>query len=186
MKTEIIQMDAGTKLLSPKEHTRYILESVVSSDRVGMVQVEPKIVEIILETPDAGCEVFCTYRVGKGEVFNIDLSVTHVAPNTRSQVLVKGVLADGGTTSFKGSVKVKETAKGSRTSVEDRVLVIGDSVYNHAEPIMQIETDDVEASHASTTGRVDENQLFYLRSRGLSHEEAQELLVTAFLEVPAE
>jgi len=192
MKTQIINMDAvGTKLLSPKAHTRYILESVVSSD-IGVGGGEnskkggQKSLEIIMEKPDVVCEVYCGYRVDKGHGFDLLVDVSHVAPNTKSKILVKGVLDDGGVSSFKGSVKVEATAKGSKTSLEDRALVLGSSVYNHAEPIMQIETDDVEASHASTTGRVDESQLFYLQSRGLSYKEAQELLVNAFLEVPIE
>lgn len=192
MKTQILKFDtAGALRLAPVENTRYVLESVVCLD-IGIGGGEnskkggQKSLEIIMEKPDVVCEVYCGYRVDKGQGFDLLVDISHVAPNTKSKILVKGVLDDGGVSSFKGSVKVEATAKGSKTSLEDRALVIGDSVYNHAEPIMQIETDDVEASHASTTGRVDESQLFYLQSRGLSHKEAQELLVNAFLEVPIE
>lgn len=202
MRTQVINMDVEGRLkLSPKEDMRYVLESVIYSavgdessntgsadidknsvdDRTGVNQ---KTIEIVMEKSDVACEFYCTYRVGKGQTFNLTLDVSHVAPNTQSKILVKGVLDDGGVSSFKGSVKVRATAKGAKTGLEDRALVIGDSVYNHAEPTMQIETDDVEASHASTTGRVDEDQLFYLQSRGLSYKEAQDLLVNAFLEIP--
>jgi len=93
-------------------------------------------------------------------------------------------LDDGGESRYVGKVVVQKTARGSDSRLEDRTLVIWDGIRNHAEPIMQIETDDVTASHASTTGRLDEHQLFYLQSRGLSRKEAGDVLVQAFLELP--
>jgi len=90
-------------------------------------------------------------------------------------------LDDGGESRYVGKVVVQKTAHGSDSRLEDRTLVIGDGIRNHAEPIMQIETNDVTASHISTTGRVDEDQLFYLRSRGLSRVEAINFIVLGFL-----
>ena len=163
-----------TLTVSPTEDTLY----TILYDGTDRGQ---KSLTVTLAVPNVVCKIYCGYKVSAGN--NVDLSTTviHKAPATSCDTVIRGVLFDGGVSSYVGKVIVERVAKGSTTLLETRVLIVGDGVHNHVEPVMQIETNDVIASHASTTGRVDENQLYYLQSRGLSREEAQTLLIGAFL-----
>ena len=163
---------------SPTEDTEYVI-NFPSGEKSTEQSCKSLVVK--LETPNIICKINSACRIGKNQVFDLATSIVHIAPQTTSQTRIKVVLDDGGESRYVGKVVVQKTAHGSDSRLEDRTLVIGDGIRNHAEPIMQIENDDVTASHASTTGRLDENQMFYLQSRGLSYKEARDLLLSAFL-----
>lgn len=171
--------------LVPAEDTRYLIDCF-HGNSLGHVspKEDQKSLTVKLQVPGISCVIKCVCKLGDNQVFNLSTSVIHSAPSTRSHTLVKVVLDDGGESRYIGRVVVEKGAFGSDARLEERSLVIGDRTLNHAEPIMQIETDDVTASHASTTGRLDEQQVFYLMSRGLSMTEAKSILVKAFLELP--
>lgn len=180
-RTELSYSNIGQEIFSPTEDTEYVIK--FPSEDKAVVQSQ-KSLTVRLEIPNLLCKIACVCKIGKDQVFDLATSVIHTAPHTKSQTQIKVVLADRGESRYVGKVVVQKTAHGSDSRLEDRTLVIGDGIRNHAEPVMQIETNDVTASHASTTGRLDENQVFYLQSRGLSHSEASDVLVQAFLELP--
>lgn len=169
--------------LSPNEDTKYIL--YFDADKCRQEQSSQKSINIELKTPNVNCKLFCACRVKSGQIFDITTNILHHAPNTSSYTLVKVVLEDGSGSRYFGRVIIKKTAIGSSSRLESRTLVLGEkAVVNVSEPIMQIENNNVTASHASTTGRLDENQVFYLKSRGLEEQEAKDMLVNAFLALP--
>jgi len=180
---ELLYSNISQEDFSPTEDTEYVI-NYPAGER--SMEESHKSLVVKLETPKINCKINCSCRLGKDQVFDLATSVIHTAPHTTSQTRIKVVLDDGGESLYVGKVIVQKTAHGSDSRLEDRTLVIGNGIRNHAEPIMQIETDDVTASHASTTGRLDELQLFYLQSRGLSRKEASNVLVQAFLELPLE
>lgn len=163
-----------TLTLSPVEDTLYNIR--YDGSRQGQ-----KSLIVNLDVPNVSCRIYFRYKALLGNVVDLITTVTHKAPNTNSDTVIRGVLFDGGVSNYIGKVIVEKTAQGSSSRLNDRILVVGEGTHNHTEPIMQIETNDVSASHSSSTGRVDENQLYYLQSRGLSHGESQNLLVDAFL-----
>jgi len=165
---------ADALTLSPKEDTLYNIR--YDGSKPGQ-----KSLVVSLTIPNVSCTVYFGYKASLGTIIDLVTTVVHKAPYTTSDTEIEGVLYDGGISNYQGKVIVEKTARGSVSRLEDRVLVVGEGTHNHAEPVMQIETNDVTASHASTTGRVDENQLYYLQSRGLSRDESQDLLVDAFL-----
>jgi len=179
MRKEVVNFNSSDVLtLAPVEDTLY----TIRYDGNGRGQ---KALTVNLGVPNVSCRIYYGYKVSLGNVIDLVTMVVHEAPHTTSDTIIRGVLFDGGVSNYVGKVMVKKSARGSSSKLDDRVLVIGNATHNHAEPIMQIETNDVTASHASTTGRVDENQLYYLQSRGLSRDESQNLLVEAFL-IPLE
>jgi len=178
---ELLYSNISQEDFSPTEDMEYVIN--FPSGEKSMEQGQ-RLLVIKLETPNITCKINCSCRLGKGQVLDLVTSVVHTAPHTTSQTRIKVILDDGGESRHVGKVVVQKTAHGSDSRLEDRTLVIGDGIRNHAEPIMQIETNDVTASHASTTGRLDEGQIFYLQSRGLSLREASDVLVQAFLELP--
>ncbi|OGC62370.1 hypothetical protein A2890_02915 [candidate division WWE3 bacterium RIFCSPLOWO2_01_FULL_53_14] len=119
---------------------------------------------------------------GKGDDrIDLDLSAIHTAPKTRGRITVRGVLRDRASAKVRGLIKIARRAQGADDFLEERTLILGKDARIEALPYLEIEADEVRASHAATSSAVDEEQLFYLRSRGLNQAAAERLLVTGFL-----
>ena len=120
--------------------------------------------------------------VGDGEFHHDDtVFVTHDAVNCESRQVFKKVLRNGAVGAFQGKILVKEDAQKTDGYQISQSLLLDDDSQFLAKPELEIYADDVICSHGSTTGAIDEEALFYLRSRGVTAAEAQDLLVLAFL-----
>jgi Fe-S cluster assembly protein SufD len=108
--------------------------------------------------------------------------VDHNAPKTRSNVDYKGALqGEGAHAVWIGDVLIRKVAEGIETYESNRNLVLTDGCQADSVPNLEIETGEIEgAGHASTTGRFDDQQLFYLQSRGIHEDEARRLVVHGF------
>ena len=121
--------------------------------------------------------------VGDGRDFLHDdtVFITHAAPGCESRQVFKKVLKNGATGVFQGKILVRQAAqKTDGYQISQSLLLDGDSNFL-AKPELEIYADDVKCSHGSTSGAIDEEALFYLRSRGVPHAEAEVLLVLSFL-----
>ncbi|WP_278921687.1 MULTISPECIES: SufB/SufD family protein [Pseudophaeobacter] len=120
--------------------------------------------------------------VGDGDFHHDDtVFITHDAVNCESRQVFKKVLRNGATGVFQGKILVKEGAqKTDGYQISQSLLLDGDSQFL-AKPELEIYADDVICSHGSTTGAIDEEALFYLRSRGIPTADATDLLTLAFL-----
>lgn len=120
--------------------------------------------------------------VGDGDFHHDDtVFITHDAVNCQSRQVFKKVLRNGATGVFQGKILVKEGAqKTDGYQISQSLLLDGDSQFL-AKPELEIYADDVACSHGSTSGAIDEDALFYLRSRGVPADEATDLLTLAFL-----
>ena len=127
-------------------------------------------------------DLFGLYFADAGQHLEHRLFVDHNAPKTHSNVDYKGALqGQGAHTVWIGDVLIRKIAEGIDTYESNRNLVLSDGARADSVPNLEIETGDiVGAGHASTTGRFDEEQLFYLRSRGIDEEEARRLVVQGF------
>lgn len=119
--------------------------------------------------------------VKSGETLNLETVMEFIAPNTVGNTFIKAVVMPGGNLTLKGVIKIKKTAKKSQAFLKHSVLLIGDDSKGVSIPELEIENNDVHASHASTIGPVDPDQLFYLTSRGFSHKTALDLIIKSFL-----
>jgi Fe-S cluster assembly protein SufD len=106
----------------------------------------------------------------------------HAAPHTASDLLFKSALLDRARTVFHGVLHLRKAAQQTDAYQSTHSLLLSANARSDALPILEIEADDVRCKHGSTTGRVDDEQLFYLMSRGLSRQEAQRMIVQGFLE----
>ncbi|MGK2875513.1 MAG: Fe-S cluster assembly protein SufD [Nocardioides sp.] len=122
------------------------------------------------------------YFADAGQHFEHRLFVDHTAPKTRSNVVYKGALQGAKAhTVWVGNVLIRKVAEGIETYEENRNLILTDGAQADSVPNLEIETGEIEgAGHASATGRFDDEQLFYLRSRGISETEARRLVVHGF------
>ncbi len=132
--------------------------------------------------PGGSVEALGLYFADAGQHIEHRLFVDHAAPRTRSHVLYKGALqGDKAHTVWIGNVLIRKIAEGIETYEENRNLVLTDGAQADSVPNLEIETGEIEgAGHASATGRFDDQQLFYLRSRGIDEQEARRLVVHGF------
>ncbi len=121
--------------------------------------------------------------VGDGKDFHHDdtVFVTHDSLNCESRQVFKKVLRNGATGVFQGKILVKAGAQKTDGYQISQALLLDDDSQFLAKPELEIYADDVACSHGSTTGAIDETALFYLRSRGVPHDEARNLLTLSFL-----
>lgn len=107
---------------------------------------------------------------------------THVAPRTTSNLLYKNALLDTAKTIFSGLIIVEPDAQKTDAYQKNRNLMLSDTAEAHSLPGLEIQANDVKCSHGSTSARIDADQEFYLKSRGISPAEAKRILVAAFFE----
>ena len=108
--------------------------------------------------------------------------VEHIAPRARTEQIFRGIASGRARVGFNGKIAVRESAAGTDSRQSLRGLLAGPEAEIDVRPQLEIYTDDVRCSHGATAGKLDDNMLFYLLSRGLSREVAQRLLKWAFLE----
>ena len=108
------------------------------------------------------------------------LLVNHAKPNTRSEEYYRGVLDGHARGVFNGKVIVHKNAQKTDASQSNANLLLSDNAEVDTKPELEIYADDVKCSHGATVGQLDENMLFYLRSRALDEETARSLLTYAF------
>lgn len=107
--------------------------------------------------------------------------INHDRPNCRSMQLFRGVLDEGGKSAFQGKVVVARDAQKTNADQSNKNLLLSRKAEANAKPELLIYADDVKCTHGATVGELDEDQLFYLRSRGLDEVAAKGLLVEAFV-----
>ncbi|PTQ57650.1 MAG: Iron-sulfur cluster assembly protein SufD [Candidatus Carbobacillus altaicus] len=121
--------------------------------------------------------------IGNGKQRNhFDLRNRHVAPHTESDVLAKGILLDSARQIYHVVTKIEKGARGSNGEQTARLMMLSHDARGDANPILLIDEHDVKADHAASVGYVDETQLYYLMTRGLSRKEAERMLIFGFLE----
>jgi Fe-S cluster assembly protein SufD len=132
--------------------------------------------------PGASCELLGVYFATSGQFFEHRMFVDHKVPNAKSRVNYKGALAgDQAHTVWIGDVFIRAAAEGTDTYELNRNLLLSDGARADSVPNLEIETGEiVGAGHASTTGRFDDEQLFYLMSRGINIADARRLVVRGF------
>lgn len=137
---------------------------------------------VTYDGPGGSAELLGLYFADAGQHVEHRLFADHNAPHTRSNVVYKGALqGEGAHTVWIGNVLIRKVAEGIETYEENRNLVLTDGCRADSVPNLEIETGEIEgAGHASTTARFDDEQLFYLQSRGVSEADAQRLVVRGF------
>ena len=109
------------------------------------------------------------------------INVYHQKPETKSEIIVKSVLHDASHVNFQGLVKIEPASKGTITWLAAHILLLSKNAIGEATPSLEILENDISAGHATTVGRIDESELFYLMSRGLSEKKSTQLIVQGFL-----
>ncbi len=119
---------------------------------------------------------------GEGQEQDTGCKVYHLAEDTSSSVISKSISKDGGITNYRGLVKIKKGSINSKSNVKCEGLMLDNKSKSGTIPSMEVEENDVSVSHEAVVGKIQEDQLFYLMSRGLSKEEATKMIVLGYIE----
>lgn len=134
----------------------------------------------ILNGEGARAEFTGVTFAGKGQNLDTGAKVVHNAPNTSSYMNTKSISKNGGISTFRSSVVVNPKAKGSKSAVSCQSLMLDDISRSDTIPAMDIRTQDADIGHEARIGRISDQAVFYLMSRGISEEEARALIVSGF------
>ncbi|MBI4039296.1 SufD family Fe-S cluster assembly protein [Candidatus Daviesbacteria bacterium] len=136
--------------------------------------------EIILAAPGAKIILLgLLFGLGQSQ-FATKTKIVHAASNTVSQTIFKGVLKDYSQINFDGLVKIDKGATGANAYMSAKFLLLSDQAKARAVPSLEIDENEVVCGHAAAVGKIDQEQLFYLMSRGLSRSLAVKQIVKGF------
>ena len=119
---------------------------------------------------------------GEGQYQDTGCKVIHLAPNTRSTIISKGISMNGGVSSYRGLVSIKKGCINSKTNVRCDGLMLDNKSKALTCPSMDVSENDVEVAHEATIGKIGEDKLFYLMSRGLTEDDSIKMIVAGFIE----
>ena len=117
---------------------------------------------------------------GEGQHLDTGMKVVHIGRDTKSIVSSKGISKSGGTSTFRSSVEIRNTAKNAKSTVDCASLMLDDLSRSDTIPVMDVRTQDADVGHEAKIGRISDESIFYLMSRGLSEEEARAMIVSGF------
>jgi len=139
-------------------------------------------VDSVMKGPGASAEdVEIIFGIGN-QSFDVTSNLIHYGMNSRGRVLVKSVMKDTSKSLFKGMIRIGKEAKGSESYLAGHAILLDKGAKSDAIPGLEIETNEVKATHSASVAQLDESQIFYLMSRGLNREGAKREIVSGFLE----
>ncbi|MEX2159510.1 MAG: Fe-S cluster assembly protein SufD [Dehalococcoidia bacterium] len=137
--------------------------------------------DVVMDNEGAHAALLGLFVGDGGQHFDYDTRQDHIAPRTESDLLFKAALTDSASLAWNGVVDVRETASQAAANQTSRNLLLSDKASASPTPILEISAYDVQrCSHGATVGPVDREQIFYLQSRGIPHDEAERMLVEGF------
>ncbi len=139
-------------------------------------------IEYFLNGTGASCNDSEVIFGNNEQSFDIQTNVNHESPATEGRVVEKSILRNKSKSLFKGMIRIKENAAKSNSFLSGRSILLDKDAKSDAIPGLEIFTNDVKATHSASVAQIDEEQIFYLKSRCLTHEEAERTIVEGFLE----
>jgi Fe-S cluster assembly protein SufB len=146
-------------------------------------KVTMKYPSVYLLGKNAKADILSIAFAGKGQHQDSGGKALHLAPNTQSKIISKSICKDGGRTSYRGLVYVAKGAKNVKSSVRCDALILDDKSQTDTYPYNEVYENDATIAHEATVGKIGEDQIFYLTSRGLSEIDALSMIVNGFIEI---
>jgi Fe-S cluster assembly protein SufD len=137
-------------------------------------------IDVVLDGERAEASLDGLYLGDGNQQADTHLTIRHTSPNCNSHQLYKGILAGRAKSVFNGRIVVDQDAQKTDAKQSNRNLLLSDDAVVNSNPQLEIFADDVRCTHGSTVGQLDDEAVFYLRSRGIGHDEAIQLLTLAF------
>lgn len=159
-------------------------KKIISLTHSGDHQVEiteSGVYLIELQKPESTVTVHGVFEATGTQKISVEVILHHQAPHTRADTTLKGVARDTSSMSFKGKIIIDEQCPDTQSFLTERILLLSDQAQAEAVPDLEILSDDVSCSHAASITHIPESQLFYLMSRGIPQDQAEELIIEGFL-----
>lgn len=137
---------------------------------------------IVLKGDYSTGDVLSLAFAGQGQIQDTGARIIHIGKGTRSNILAKGVSLDGGVNSYRGLVKFEPGSEGAYSHIKCDGLMMDDRSQSHAYPYNDVSGSNASLNYEATVSKIDEDQLFYLQSRGLSEDDAKLLIINGFCE----
>jgi Fe-S cluster assembly protein SufD len=116
---------------------------------------------------------------------NLNVTIIHASPHTSADTNLRAVVDGQATATINGTIIVEKSAQQTNSFLTEKILLLSPQAHAHAIPNLEIEANDVKCSHAATVSTIDEEQLFYLQSRGITEKKAKQLIANGFLGLPS-
>ncbi len=127
-------------------------------------------------------QIYGLFHGVKTDEYKVHTVQHHRAPNSTSNLLIRGVFDGLSKFHYTGLVKIEKKAQKSHAYQKNQNLILSPGVFVESEPFLEIEANDVFCTHGSTTGKISADQMYYLTSRGIKVAQAKELIVQGFLD----
>ena len=167
----------GTQQAVGERHSNTLLATVALGGDYARVRTEARV-----SGKGASTRQVALYFAGGTQMHDFRTIQDHDAPHTHSDLLFKGAVQDHAASVYTGLIKIREHARGTVAYQTNRNLTLSDGAWAESVPNLEILTNDVKCSHASTVGPIDEDQRFYLESRGVQPDIAERLVVLGFFD----
>lgn len=137
-------------------------------------------VHIDIQAENAEVYIFGLYVGCKNDTFTLRTTQKHSVGKNVSDLLIKGVLYDNAKFTYEGLIQISKDAQQSNAYQKNQNLLMSKEAYVDSRPFLEIQANDVRCTHGSTTGKLREDQLLYVQSRGLDRSNAEKLLIEGF------
>ena len=139
-------------------------------------------VDNILEGTGAAAEHFNVIFANNAQISDVTANMIHIKANTMGRVLSKSIVKDTARSLFKGMIRIAKDAKGSESYLASHAIILNKGARADSIPALEIETNEVKATHSASVAQIDEEQIFYMMSRGMSRDDAKRAIVFGFVE----
>lgn len=136
---------------------------------------------VLLDKRGSSAKVLCLFFAKSGTL-TLETEVVHDAPDTFSRTIIKGVLDGTARADYEGRVVIRKGSKRADADLNEHAILLSPQARANAIPRLEVLENEVKAGHGATVGKIGEEELFYLATRGLPKDEAKALIVRGFLE----
>lgn len=134
-----------------------------------------------IQAEGAEVEIKGGWRTTAQESVHVSVDIIHRARHTRSNTLLRGAAGGSSSITLSGTIIIEPGAQDTNAFLTENILLLSEKASAHAVPNLEIEANEVKCSHAATVGRIPQEHLFYLQSRGIAPTDAENMIVEAFL-----
>ncbi len=131
---------------------------------------------------DITVDIFGLFTGKNSDVFNIEMVQHHTAPASTSNLFIKGVFDDASKFSYKGLIRIEKEGQQSHAYQKNQNLILSPKTFVESKPYLEILANDVFCTHGSTTGKLNEEYLYYLQTRGIDEKGARTVLINGFID----
>jgi Fe-S cluster assembly protein SufB/Fe-S cluster assembly protein SufD len=148
---------------------------------LGGAYTRSRLESVMSEAGASSENVEVVFGAGTQRFDNVS-NITHIGPNTSGHAISKGVVKDKARSLFKGMIRIEKDAKNSRAYLAEHGMIMGKDALADAIPGLEISTNEVKATHSASVAQINQEEIFYLMSRGISEDDSKKLVIVGFFE----